>query len=101
MGCTLNFNLNGQPQKLFLADPVLKGINFAKEYFKDVYEAGLFGRRKICCGSFEFSFYIFDFSPKAPSKFLLDKEEKEKVRPHRIYLYKFVIHYILLWISCQ
>jgi hypothetical protein len=40
------------------------------------------------CGSFHFEFYIFDLSPTAPTKFYLDKTDKETIRENRIYLYR-------------
>jgi len=40
------------------------------------------------CGSFSFAFYIFDFSSQARGKYRLDKEDKEILRSHRIYLYR-------------
>lgn len=44
--------------------------------------------RKPECGSFGFSFYVFDFSAKENSKYHLDKEQKELLKAHRIYLYR-------------
>ena len=82
------FNLNGVPQKIFLTDPQLRGIKFTKNYFSEIIEKNLFQNRNIECGSFQFSFYIFDFSTDAPAKYLLDSNEKSKIRPHRIYLYR-------------
>ena len=83
-----SFKLNGIPQKLFLSSPELKGFKIFKDYFETVLKPTLFEERKIECGSFHFSFYVFDFTPKAPAKFLLDDNDKEKIRPHRIYLYR-------------
>lgn len=83
-----SFKLNGIPQKLFLSSPDLKGFKIFKDYFETVLKPTLFEERKIECGSFHFSFYVFDFTPKAPAKFLLDDNDKEKIRPHRIYLYR-------------
>lgn len=40
------------------------------------------------CGSFKFQFYIFDFTPAAQGKHLLDKKQKEIIKKHRIYLYR-------------
>ncbi len=82
------FKLNETPQKLSLFAPKLRGINPFKDYFNSVLNPSLFEKRKIECGSFHFSFYVFDFTPKAPDKFLLDKDDKETIRPHRIYLYR-------------
>ena len=83
-----SFRLNGIPQKLFLSSPELRGLKIFKDYFDTVLNPSLFEERKIECGSFHFSFYVFDFTPKAPCKYLLDDNDKEKIRPHRIYLYR-------------
>jgi signal transduction histidine kinase len=40
------------------------------------------------CGSFQFTFYVFDFSAKAPQKYQLDKNDKKTIKEHRIYLYR-------------
>ena len=82
------FKLNGTPQKLLLSAPELRGLKIFRDYFDTVLNPSLFEERKIECGSFYFSFYVFDFTPKAPPKFLLDDNDKEKIRPHRIYLYR-------------
>lgn len=82
------FKLNGTPQKLLLSSPELRGIKIFRDYFDTVLNPSLFEERKIECGSFNFSFYVFDFTSRAPAKFLLDDNDKEKIRPHRIYLYR-------------
>ena len=43
---------------------------------------------KTNCGNFHFAFYIFDFSNKAPSSCRLNKDEKDIIKPYRIYLYR-------------
>jgi hypothetical protein len=40
------------------------------------------------CGSFTFGFYIFDFNRDPNSKYYLDKEDREILKAHRIYLYR-------------
>ena len=40
------------------------------------------------CGDFSFKFYIFDFNSKQYDKFGLNKDEKNIVREHRIFLYR-------------
>lgn len=82
------FKLNDEPKKLSLKDSDMRGIKLTSKYFDDVVNENLFGKRSIECGSFHFSFYVFDFTPKASAKYLLDGNDKEKIRPHRIYLYR-------------
>ena len=83
-----SFKLNGVPQKISLYDSEICGIKKFKDYFKYVVDNQLLIKREIECGSFYFSFYVFDFTPTAPAKYLLDDEDKKKIRPHRIYLYR-------------
>lgn len=85
---SFTFKLNNEPKKLYLKDSAIRGIKLTSKYFDDVTNETLFGKRNIECGSFHFSFYVFDFTQKAPAKYLLDGNEKEKIRPHRIYLYR-------------
>lgn len=75
--------INGKPQVLRLDDPAVKGLKVYRDHFNKALET-----RKTECGSFSFAFYIFDFDLNAPSKFLLDKEDKKVIRSHRIYLYR-------------
>ena len=83
-----SFKLNGVPQKISLYDSEICGIKKFKDYFKYVVDNQFLIKREIECGSFYFSFYVFDFTPTAPAKYLLDDEDKKKIRPHRIYLYR-------------
>lgn len=82
------FLLNGIPKVLNLEDPTLKGLKIFErtDSFKSFgdYLKG----REIDCGSFEFSFYIFDFSAQAPPKFRLDRNDKAIISDHRVYLYR-------------
>ncbi len=75
--------INGNPQRLSLNDSSVKGLRVYQEHFHKQLET-----RKTECGSFSFNFYIFDFDSNAPSKFLLDKEDKTIIKNHRIYLYR-------------
>lgn len=85
---TLNFKFlcNGTPRTLNLHDPIIKGISVFRKHFGQAGDK--LKTREIACGSFNFSFYIFDFRPQAPAKFKLDKKDKEILRSHRIYLYR-------------
>ena len=40
------------------------------------------------CHNFSFNFFIFDFNKNAPAKYLLDPNDKDLIRKHRIYLYR-------------
>jgi signal transduction histidine kinase len=80
------FTINGVPKVIKLLDPQITGLNvFAERFGKGGKELK---RRKTECGTFEFSFFIFDFGTNAPAKYLLDKDDKKVIRDHRIYLYR-------------
>lgn len=80
------FVLNETPRILELYDPNLMGLKVFKDYFGKGGE--VLNERNAECGSFQFGFYVFDFSPKAPPKFQLDRKDKQIIRGHRIYLYR-------------
>lgn len=85
---SFTFKLNDEPKRLSLKDSEIRGIKLTSKYFDNVVNETLFGKRNIECGSFHFSFYVFDFTSKAHAPYLLDPDDKEKIRPHRIYLYR-------------
>lgn len=80
------FTLNDVSKVLKLNDPLVTGLNVFRERFGKGSE--ILNNRNTECGSFEFGFYIFDFSTKAPAKYQLDNEDKKIIRDHRIYLYR-------------
>lgn len=80
------FKLNDIPQSLSFDDPNIRALIPCKTRFgtisapkKNLYPT---------CGPFKFSFYIFDFSSKAPPKYRLDRKQKQLLKNHRIYLYR-------------
>ncbi|MDD5672934.1 MAG: ATP-binding protein [Chitinivibrionales bacterium] len=80
------FLLNGLQTSIFLSDPLIRADTFFANRFG---KAGrIFDERGTACGSFKFGFYIFDFSAQSPMKFKLDKDDKEILKEHRIYLYR-------------
>ncbi|AMP06515.1 ATP-binding protein [Collimonas pratensis] len=81
-----SFKLNGQPHVLSLNDPDITGIRVFREHFGKAAEE--LKKRQTECGSFTFGFYVFDFSAGAEPKYLLDKQDKELIKDHRIYLYR-------------
>ncbi len=40
------------------------------------------------CHNFSFNFFIFEFDKKAPAKYLLDNNDRQLIKQHRIYLYR-------------
>ncbi len=81
-----SFLINGEPKTLSLREAQITGLNTFRKRFGDA--GSVLDERKIECGSFEFGFYVFDFSAKAPAKYQLDVEDKDILRDHRIYLYR-------------
>lgn len=80
------FLLNKKPVTLNLRDPQLTGLNVYKPRFG---EGGkVLDKRKTECGSFNFGFYLFDFTTQAPDKNKLDKADKDIIRQNRVYLYR-------------
>lgn len=80
------YTINGIPKVLKLSDPQITGLNvFAERFGKGGKELN---HRKTECGTFEFSFFIFDFGSNPPAKYTLDPDDKKVIRGHRIYLYR-------------
>ncbi len=82
---TFKFMLNDKPMVLKLSDSRITGLRVYRQHFKD--KLGL-AERTTECGDFGFDFYIFDFSSKAPGKYKLDRNDKDILKDHRIYLYR-------------
>lgn len=83
---TFNFTLGRHQRSLKLSDSELTGLAVFKEAFGKKGEE--LQRRSIACGPFGFSFFVFDFSQNAKGKHAMDKDDRELVRDHRIYLYR-------------
>lgn len=83
------FEINGQQKALQLKDPELCGMTIFREYLdRRGLEPDQADALQTKCGSFGFSFYVFDFSNDAKGKLVLDKEDKDLIKNHRIYLYR-------------
>ena len=80
----ISFDLNDTKVVLNFSDSDINGQKLFKETFSSQLDY------KTECGSFTFEFYIFDFTVDSeyPSKYTLDKEEKQLIKNHRIYLYR-------------
>lgn len=79
----IKFELNDRTIELSFNDSDITGLRLFQKYFKDASYI-------TECGDFRFEFYIFDLkiSSENPSKYMLDKEEKDIIKEHRIYLYR-------------
>lgn len=67
-----------------LDDSKIKALLIWKQTFEDE----VFSSREIECGDFTFHFYIFDFSRGISGKHVLQQNEKNILKKHRIYLYR-------------
>jgi hypothetical protein len=85
-GLFFRYKLDNQPKKIEITDPVITGLKVFNDRFGDGAEE--LKKRKIECGPFNFEFYIFDLSTKAPAKYQLDRDDKKIVKENRIYLYR-------------
>ncbi|THD60601.1 sensor histidine kinase [Phenylobacterium sp.] len=83
------FEVDGQEKTLALADPDITGLAVFRDYLKrrDLLPAEAENLRPEC-GSFGFTFYVFDFSADAKGRLMLDKDDKDLIKKHRIYLYR-------------
>lgn len=81
-----SFSLNGKQVVLPLSDTELTGLSLYKRWVKR--DPSIFVNREISCGSFDFQFYVFDFSADAEGRFELAGDDKELIKKHRIYLYR-------------
>lgn len=84
-----HFKIGESSQKLSIADPVLTGLRVFRDYLDrlNIKVSDVDGLQTEC-GSFSFSFYVFDFSADATGKRELNKVDKELIKQHRIYLYR-------------
>ncbi len=88
--------INFAERKINLRDTELAGLKVYRDYFTYKEEASkkkqknYLDERKIECGSFHFSFYVFDFdrSEKVSLKYRLDDDERKIIKDHRVYLYR-------------
>lgn len=81
-----SFTLNGVKKCLSLKDPLIPKTKNIRDKYGNSWS--VLKQRSLECGSFNFGFYIFDFSNNAPAKFKLDRADKEILKAHRIYLYR-------------
>ena len=79
-----SFELNGNNEILNLYDSRITGLKL----YRDWSASRDFIKNPINCGSFNFSFFIFDLSNNADIRFKLDRDDKNLIKKHRIYLYR-------------
>ncbi|HTU09560.1 MAG TPA: ATP-binding protein [Allosphingosinicella sp.] len=83
------FDIDGRSETLKLTDAAVTGAPVFREYLaRQGLKPDQAEKLRTSCGSFDFSFYVFDFSADARGKLLLDKDDKELIKKHRIYVYR-------------
>ena len=90
---TFSFRLTGRPEPVVLS--IDEEIVRALKPFNDWFLKDKEGKKPPAevpvepkCGPFRFEFYIFDFARSAPARYALDKDQRDSLRRHRIYLYR-------------
>ena len=77
------FAVNGKPfEKPFDA---FREIRRCRDRFG---AAGDDRQRYPSCGSFQFAFYVFDLKADPESRYYLDRDDVQRVKKHRVYLYR-------------
>lgn len=76
---------NGIPRSMEIDAPIFKKNRVYRQRFQDKKNGEY---RPPECGDFLFNFFIFDFDKNAPVKYLLDSNDRELIKKHRIYLYR-------------
>ncbi|TSJ60809.1 ATP-binding protein, partial [Starkeya sp. 3C] len=83
------FTIDGRERTLLITDAEISGLAVFRDYLKQLAVPVANVESFLPeCGPFQFSFYVFDFSNEATGKRLLDKDDKELIKKHRIYLYR-------------
>lgn len=85
---TFKFKQDGLSKTLSLTDADVTGLKVFRNYFVGADKSKLLEKRELQCGPFGFSFFVFDLSATATGRHLLDREQKELLKEHRIYLYR-------------
>ena len=81
------FSIDGTSEELSPWDPKVKGLwIWRQRYAKS--GANLKVGQRYRCGDFKFQFYIFDFARGITGRHALTQTEKNRLREHRIYLYR-------------
>ncbi len=87
--CAFSFNRGKGPEELSLYDEHLMGLwVWRQRYATQKERQGAAKQQIYVCGDFAFQFYIFDFTRGIEGRYLLTQEDKNRLKEHRIYLYR-------------
>ena len=81
------FSADEAREKLSLWDPKVKGLWVWRQRYT-ASGTNLKVGQQYRCGDFEFQFFIFDFSRGISGRHALTQTEKNRLKAHRIYLYR-------------
>lgn len=82
---SLLLNVNDHVSIVSLDDPDITALWVFRRYFATDDSHAI---REVSCGPFDFSLYIFDLTANAPAEYRLDSDQRQRVKEHRIYLYR-------------
>ena len=88
-GCIFRFDKGMGTEEINLYDERLTGLwIWRQRYLGQEVRRQAIKQQIYICGDFTFQFYIFDFSRGVEGRFLLTQEDKNRLKDHRIYLYR-------------
>ncbi|WP_413853889.1 ATP-binding protein [Candidatus Ruminimicrobium bovinum] len=76
----ISYEINSHHKELSFKDPLFNSLSYFRKNLSE--------KNITKCGNFEFELYIFDFNADENTKYFLSKDEKDDIKPHRIYLYR-------------
>ncbi|MDE0617543.1 MAG: ATP-binding protein [Rhodospirillaceae bacterium] len=88
-GGIFRFNKGMGAEEINLYDERLTGLWIWRQRYLDPEVRRQAVKKQVyICGDFTFQFYIFDFARGVEGRYLLTQEEKNRLKDHRIYLYR-------------
>ena len=88
-GCVFRFDKGAGAEEVSLYDERVKGLWIWRQRYPSEKEKQQAAKLQVyMCGDFAFQFYIFDFARGIEGRHLLTQEDKNRLKDHRIYLYR-------------
>ncbi len=88
-GCAFQFNKGDGDEEISLYDDRVKGLWIWRQRYPTKLERQRASeQQEYTCGDFSFRFHIFDFARGIEGKYLLTQAEKNRLKNHRVYLYR-------------
>lgn len=87
--CMYRFDKGSGDEEVSLYNERVKGLWIWRRRYSDNRTRAAAGKKQTyVCGDFAFQFYIFDFSRGIDSRYLLTQYDKNRLKGHRVYLYR-------------